>query len=302
MEYNEQFIKDNGLSPEQVTAITTHSDDHIAVLKKEWDGKGNTDFEGIANGAAKSIYGSIGIEREKGEKIADFIMRAAKKQNETTLFEAKTAKTESEAAKAEYLEKSKNVQGSEGLTAEINDLKIKNDDLLKQYADFDAHKEGAEKYSELIVKHETMKEQVAFGQEEPNFPDTVNPYEAAAKWNEFKAKVLETNTIELVEGVSMLIDKDNPHKTKKLADAIKEDTALADLSKGRQQEGSGAQQTQKQAIDGVPFEVPVNASTKDRAEVIRTYLATKNLTPTSSEYSDLFMKFNTAIIKQQTAA
>lgn len=295
MEFTKEFIEEHKLSEEQVAAVTGQVTNHVADIKKEYDGKANTDAEGILNGAATSISNGLGIQRDQGEKITDFILRATDKRNEAL-------KAEAEAAKNEYIEKAKNAKGSEALTQELEIVRAKYDEALQKYADYDAIKDTASKFDDLSTDYSKMKLEVSFGQVKPNFPDTVNKYEADAKWNEFKTNLLTTHKIELVDGVAMVIDKENQYKTDKLSDLVAQDAGLAELLKGREQGGTGAKPTETHNIDGVPFPVPVNATTKDRAEAIEKYLLSLNLVKTSLEYSKQFTEYNTKILAQKKAA
>ena len=57
LEFTETFVKEQGFTADQVTAITSNVtgqyDTHIADLKKGWDGKAHEDAQGILDGAAK---------------------------------------------------------------------------------------------------------------------------------------------------------------------------------------------------------------------------------------------------------
>lgn len=300
MEFPKEFIEEQKLTEEQVTAIsgqvTNHITNQTAELKKEYDGKANTDFEGIANGAAKSIFENLNIERENGEKIADFISRAAKKHNETMLSEA-------EAAKNDYLEKSKNVKGNEGFVKEFEALKIKYDDSQKKHADYDTIKETSDKYGKLSEDYTRMESEVSYAQVKPNFPETVNKYEADTKWKEFKVKLEETHNVKLVDGVAKAIDKINIHKIVNLSDIVAKDSVLTELMQGRQQNGMNSKVSETTDIEGVPFKVPVDITTEERAALIDKYLTTdKKLQPSTNEYSKLFKELYTKIIAQKKAA
>lgn len=296
MEFTKEFIEDQKLTEDQMTAINGQVTNHVADVKKEYDGKANADAEGILNGAATSISDKLEIERNKGEKIADFILRVTDKRNEVL-------KAEAEEAKNEYLEKAKNVKGNEGITKELEDLKLKHDEALQKFADYDTLKETAGKFTGLSEDHSKMKLEVSFGQVKPNFPDTVNKYEAATKWGEFKTKLLTTHTIELVDGVPMVIDKENQYKTEKLEDVVAKNAELTELLKGRQQNGPNAKPSETHNVDGVPFPVPVNATTKERAEAIKEYLNKQpNLSVTDDRYSKLFTDYNNKIQAQKNAA
>jgi len=296
MEFSKEFIEEQKLTAEQVTAVSGHYDNSLADVKKDYDGKANTDFQGIATGAAKSIYGTLGLEIDKGEKIADFITRAANKHNEAVRAEA-------EAAKTDYLEKSKNVKGNEGFVKEFEDLKLKYDDSQKKHADYDTIKETSDKYGKLSEDYIRMELEVSYAQVKPNFPDTVNKYEADTKWKEFKSKIELTHDIKLVDGVAKAVDKTNIHKIESLSDLVAKDSVLIELLKGREQNGPGAIVTKGSVtIAGVPFNVPVDATTKERAEAIDKYLVSQKLSITDQKYSDLFTEYNNKIKAQKNAA
>ena len=67
-------------------------------------------------------------------------------------------------------------------------------------------------------EYEANKIQVAFSLAKPNFPDTVNKYEAEAKWGEFKNGILDKYNVVFDGGKWLAVDKDNPHHQKVLND------------------------------------------------------------------------------------
>jgi hypothetical protein len=298
MELTKEFIEANKLSEDQVKAVTefgkTTLETEKGKIEKEWEGKAHENAQGIIAGAAASVEKETGIKRKDGEKIADYYKRAG--------VEFVSGKqTELDKAKADYEEKIKGVKDAGTLKDEYEKLKASNDEILKKYADYDTLKEKAEKADEYGQQLSGLKLDVAFTNSKPAFPDTVNQYEAKAKWDEFKANVLKTNTIELVDGVAVAVDKENPHKTTKLSDLVAKDEAVQALLKGRQQQGLGGKQDEKKTIEGVPFEVPAKGGTKEQAEATRNYLTKKGLTIASDEYASEFEKYM-KLIKQQTAA
>tara|TARA_R110001583_G_scaffold36922_5_gene121093 strand:+ start:4825 stop:5712 length:888 start_codon:yes stop_codon:yes gene_type:complete len=290
---NEEKQTELGLTPEQVAGMQPLYESHVADLKGGWDGVANKNAEGIINGAISPIVKETGINRNDGEKAADYLTRVG-----TSFLSGKTA--ELDRVKAEYEGKIKGVNGSETLSAEYEAMKIKHDEVLQKYSNYDELSEKAAKADEYGTQLNTMKLEVAFGNVKPSFPDTVNKYEAVAKWNELKAAILETNTIELVDGVAMAVDKENPHKVAKLQDLVDKNEGIANLIQGRQQGGTGAKEASKVTIEGVPFEVPANATSEDRNKLIKEYLLKQGVSLISAEYSKKFSEYNT-IILQKTA-
>lgn len=296
-EINEQFIKDNNLSAEQVTAIkgsvTTYHTTEVAELKKGWDGKANDDAQGILTGAAKSITDITGIERTQGEKIADFITRSW--EGHSTSKTAELAK-----AKAEYDDKLKNFKGDEATAAELLKSKEDLDALMKKTADYDTLKDSADKLTPLQEQYEAMNKRVAWGGVKPNFPDTINEYEAGAKWAECIANIEKEYTIEFDGDKAVGVNKENKHNILSLKDLVGKDEAITKLMEGRQQTGVNGKQTELQKIEGVPFDVPKDANSAKRAELIRGYLTKKGVSIMSSEYSTQFAELNSKML-QQTA-
>jgi len=293
-EIKEEFIKEHGLNEAQVAALRTFGSDYIAEQKKSWDDKvkeeGNIYANGILDGAAKALEETTKITRNKGEKIADYTTRAT-----TTYLSTKTS--ELETLKAEYAEKIKNGGSDEAMKAELTTLKAEVDRLKKVEADFEPLKGVKEQYDEMEKKYGSLKLETAFTSARPSFPDTVNVYEADAKWNAFKNSVLEKYNIEIVDGVAMAIDKENAHKQSKLSDLAAKDKELSELTKGREQPGSGAKPAGTETVEGVPFKVDFSASSTDRAAAIREYLTKeKKLSVVSDEYAKLFSEYNKKII------
>jgi len=283
-----------GLSTEQVTAITEKGNAYIADKQKEWDGKANANAENILAGAAKYAQTKFGIteERQQGEKYGDYLNRLADKG-----FEAKQATVTQ--LENEYKQKLKDFNGNDATKAELEKAKEELDKAKQILAGYDEIKAKADLADKLSEELTGTKREVAFQNVKPNFPDTVNPYEAKAKWDEFKKGVLEKNTIELVDGVPMAIDKENTYKQTKLEDLVKGNAELTALLTGRQQGGTGARATgAASTIEGVPFEVTdlAKTDTKERARIIKEGLAKEGIAPNHKDYSTKFAEYNTKIL------
>ncbi len=299
MEFSEDFIKANGLNDDQISAIKSVWSDTLAnekqSIEKEFEGMANKNAEGILNGALKSLEKeySFNYERPQGEKIADSVGKAmgmvfgSEKEGLSKL-------------KSDYEQKIKSGGGN------VDEIKaqyeLEKDELLKKYADYDILREKASKADEYGEKLSGLKLQVAYSNVQPEFPDTVNKFEAKYKWDEFVKSVNDKYTIELNENnEAIYIDKENRHKTGMLADLVKADESLNELSKGREQGGTGARQRELEQIEGVPFDVPKDADNKQIDKAVKDYLAKSNVSITSKEYQD---KYTDLIIKikRKTAA
>ena len=303
MEIDKEFIDKNGLNEDQAKAITELYDTTLADAKKkiedEYSGKANENAQKILSGAADAVAKETGVQRNDGEKIADYIGRAYASGLEDRTSSLAEKEKEIETKLKEIQEKG---GANEHLIKELETLKQEKDDMLKKYADFDDLKEKAEKADEYSNELSGLKLQVAFNDVKPVFPKEVNEYESRAKWDEFKKEILEKNTIELVDGEPMAIDKENPHKTTKLKDLVEKNETIQELLKGRQQDGSGGKQTSKVEIDGLPFTLPENAQTSDRAKAIDEYLISQGIQKHEDKYAQEFKKYNDIILKAQQKA
>lgn len=286
----QEIVTELGLTETQVNSIKEKGINYVAELKQGWDNKANENAEGILNGAITKIVETTKVQRNQGEKIADYILRA---NNEFS----STLKSEYEEKKAEYDQKLKDFQGDEVTKAELK--KAKEDlDLAKQtLANFDDIKAKADRLEPLETEYKNMKLQIAFQSVKPNFPETVNSYEAKAKWEEFISGVQNKYTIELVEGVAICKDKENEYKTVKLNELVEKDDELTKLTQGRVQQGTGGKQIDKVKIDGVPFDVPKGASSEERSKLIQEHLLKEGIAKTSHEYAKKFKEFNDLILK-----
>jgi len=295
MDLTEEFIKEHELSENQVSAVKGFIETELVpTIKKEYDGLANENAEGILDGVSKSAREKLGvkIDREKGEKWADYLNRVS-----DSYFDSK--KSELDVRQQEIEDKLKNFKGGDELKKSLEDEKLKNDGLLKKYADYDEIKENADKYQPLLDKYTSTKRQVAYGGVKPSFPKEVNKYEADAKWKAFVDNVDSKYDIEIVDNEAIAIDKENKHKQIKLAELVSKDDILSELVKGRTQGGVGAKEISKVNITDVPFEVPEDAKTDSgkRAIIIREYLASKGIDKLDEKYSNEFRKFNTLIKK-----
>lgn len=284
-----------GLTPEQIEGIKPLYNDHIATIKGDWDKKANENAENILEGAVKRVQEKHGFTeaRKAGEKYADYLDRVSDKKFEVT-------KSELETAKADLEKKTKEFKGDESLKSELIESQKKYDAALKKYADYDTIKEKADKYDPLTAQFSSMEQEVCFGNAKPVFPDTVNPYEADAKWNNVKSGILKDWDIKFKDGKGIAINKENPHKIedlKKLIDQHEDIKGLLDVKKAT---GSGARQASKKTIEGVPFEVPAELDYTERVKLIREQCTKEGLDNTSPEWSRRFSELN-ALLTQKTA-
>ena len=272
MALSEEFIKENGLDLEMAKKIDGYySSNVIPGLKKSWDGKANTDAEGILTGASKYAAEKFGIsaEREQGEKFADYLNRVSdlSLQSKIDAFKSKELELET---------KLKNFKGDDELKTQLDQFKDKNDVLLQKIAKLEPLEGFDEKYKSTSNELKQLKLSVAFDRVKPNFPDTVNKYESNAKWSEFEKSILEGNNIEIIDNISYAVDIDNPHKKVKLSELVDADSTIKELLQGRQQQGSGARSVNSKKVDGIPFNIPQNASSEELTKLVQNHL-TKTL-------------------------
>ena len=295
---NEEFIKTNELNDTQVAAITKAGADYIANLQNDWDGRANENAEKIIEGAGKKQIETTGIERNQGEKWADYLTRST----DGYLLGSKASLDRKQ---TELDEKIKNAGSDETLKAELISAKDKIEGLQKIEAEHAEWVKGD--YKNLFEKANgelsATRKQVAYGNVKPKFADGVNEYEAKAKWNEFVKKVDEKYEIHLDDNNDPLyVDKENKFKTGKLSDLVKEDQELQALVKGRQLNGLGAKIKLDVDIEGVPFKVPENATPTERQKAIKEYITGDLKTPEfSPKYPALFADFNKKILEKTPA-
>tara|TARA_R110000796_G_scaffold106541_3_gene216978 strand:- start:4914 stop:5816 length:903 start_codon:yes stop_codon:yes gene_type:complete len=294
MALSEEFIKDNSLDLEIVSKIDAfYSSNVIPSLKKEWDGKANTDAEGILTGASKYAAEKFGItsEREQGEKFADYLNRVSDLSLQSKVDDFKTKELELET-------KLKNFKGDDELKIQLEQFKEKNDGLLQKIAKLEPLEGFDTKYKSTSEELQQLKLSVAFDRVKPNFPDTVNKYESSAKWSEFKKSILEGSNIEIIDNIPYAVDKDNPHKKVKLSELVDADSTIKELLQGRKQQGSGATSVNTKKVDGIPFDVPQNASSEELTKLVQDHL-TKTLKLSSPVQipSDTFLEMYTKVRK-----
>lgn len=301
MELSNDFIQENGLSDEQVSKINEFVGVHLSELKNEWNGKANKDAEGILDGAsnyAMKTMGLEGVERLKGEKYGDFLMRT------TPMFvDSALAKEKSNLAQREKQldDKLKNTNGNEVLLQELESVKGKLSALKEKEAKYSEWEENdyKGKYQESTNELESLRVNMAFNSVKPKFPDTVNEYEANYKWEQFKKGILDNNHIKIVDNEAFVVDKENEFKTQKLSDVLKKDQEIALLLKGENRGLGGKTKTVR--FKDVPFEVQENATPQDRTRSIKEYLTSQGLQITSPEYAKRFAELNSKILSQKTA-
>jgi len=294
MEFQEEFIIQTGLTPEQVTAVSGVVSAHIAEEKKGWDSMANTNAEKIIDGALAQTEELTGIKRETGEKAADALQRINGLYFEGT-------KTALDRQKIELREKIKNSGSSDVLKQELEETRFKLDALQQKEAKFADWEENdyKGKFEQANTELSNIQKDIAFSSVKPNFPTTANEYEVKGKWTEFVSKTLETKKIEKnSSGDWVAVDKENKHLITPLSDLVKAEEKLTELQSGRQQTGAGTNKTTVK-IEGVPFAVPENATSSERQQAIRDYLASKGLTSTSAEYSKEFAALNTKLLQKK---
>ena len=206
------------------------------------------------------------------------------------------------AKEKDLAEKIKNAGHNETIVAELTATKEQLDKLKAKEAVFAEWEQNdyKGKYQSLSNEYETMKVDLAFGKVKPVFPETVNKYEADFKWEQFKKSVLDKNTIRIVDGETILVDKENEYKTSKLAELVEKDENLKALLKGQQNNGFGSKPAKTVKVEGVPFDVPLNADSKQRTLLIREYLTSNGITMQSKEYPAKFAELNAKILSQRT--
>lgn len=288
MEFLETIKSEIGLTDEQLPKLTEAITSHVATLQKQWDGKANENAERIIQGAADKVESITGIKREQGQKLADYLSVAGEKYLTGT--------------KAELEKKMKEFSGDATLKAELDQVKAKLDELKQKEAKFADWEQNdyKTKFEETSQKMTAMERKVAFANIKPAFPETVNPYEARAKWGEFEKRITDKYEIRISEdGEAMAVDKTNEYKVVKLSDLLKADKEITELVKAREVKGLGSGAKGNEKIEGVPFEVPVNATPEERTKAIKDYLTNElKLSITSSEYASKFAEFNRKLLEK----
>lgn len=287
----EDVAKELGLTPEQVTGITSKGTEYISDQKKEWDKKANENAEAILSGASEYLQEKTGVKegRQQGEKFGDYFARLSNKA-----LEVKNG--EIEALKADYQKKLKDFKGDEATKLELETAKQKLDDAQKLLADYDTLKDKAEKFETATSELSAFKIKAAFGDVKPAFSKDANQYEVSAKWNDFQKRTQDKYNLELVEGEYLAIDKENQYKTIKLSDLVASDEDLKSITSERQVGGTGAK-VDKTKIEGIEGDVPVTAKTDvtERTKIVKEQIAKEGILPTDPRYSARFAELNKKI-------
>ena len=284
MEFTQEFITENGLTAEQVTAVTGElTKEFIPNLKKTYDGVANKNAEGILTGASDYAKEKLGIEfdREQGEKYGDFLKRA---------LDSKFSSTQSalDLKQTEIDEKLANFKGGDEYKLQLEGMKGSNDLLLQRIAKLEPLEGLDEKYQGATTELSKLKREVGYNSVKPNFPKEVNTFEADSKWNSFISNIEKNYNIELVDGKPIAIDKENIHKTVDLQELVNQDKNISELLKGRQQGGTGAKQVSFKELDGIPFSIPENATGEQLSLIVREHVLKEVSDITSKEFSVKF--------------
>lgn len=295
MEFAEDFIKELELNEAQVGAISKLVNENEATLKKEWDSLANENAEKIIEGAGKKVIELTGIQRNQGEKWASYLERA-----NDGYFEGTKASLDRKIK--ELNEKIKTSGSDETLKKELQEAKADIDRLKKIEAEHDEFVKGD--YKNLFEKTSNeltdTKRKIAWSLVKPKFADSVNVYEANAKWNDFVKNIESKYEITIDnEDQGFAVDKENKYKSKKLEELVKEDQSLQGLINGRQLKGLGIDGKTNIKIEGVPFDVPEKATPQERQKAIRDYLANdQKLSVTDPKYSVQFAELNKKILEK----
>ena len=307
MEFTEDFIKEQGLTPEQVKAISGHASKYIqdreADIKNEYSSLANTNAEKIIQGAIDSAQSKMGItvQRNEGEKFADYLGRA------TPLFiDSALAKEKESLIKLQnkYNETIENGKFDQELKNELDSAKNKVSELLKKEASFeDTIKSMVPKndYEAKLNELTQLKEAQAFNSVKPKFADGVNEYESDYKWKKAVAEIKSKYNIEIIDGEAVYKEIDNEFKTGKLKDLIEANKEISELKLGRQVKGVKSHEPNIK-LEDVPFLIPENATPEQITKMITDYLKVeRGLDKLDDRYSAEFSKINLAIRKQKKA-
>lgn len=288
MEFTEDFIEKNQLTEEQVSAISEHVQTYVNT---ELGTKVHENTEKNLGKIWDTVKEATGIEREQGEKYADAIKRASELHFEGTRKQLARQKQELE-------EKIKNTGGNDVLKQELENTKAAMQDLKQKAAKYDEWEKNnyKGKYEETIQKLNATERKIAFNSVTPPKPENVNEYEWKAKWREWENEVTDKHNIVFDEnGTAWAIDKDNEYTKYKLSDLAKQNDTLQEMLKQRAQKGLGAT-PKKMAIEGVPFDVPENATPQERQKLIKEYLASQSIDTTDKRYAKMFSDLNSKIL------
>jgi len=301
MPITEEFKEKHNLSDEQIAAVNEYIEQvETPTIQKQFNDKANKDAEAILDGAAKAVERVTGVKREKGQKIADYFTTAGSSYVDNTLAKEKE---NLEAEKKRY-EKAIKDGGNDHLKEQLEETKNKLEELKKNEATYKELIEGdyKSKYEQLVENNKQLKDKTAFNMVKPSFPETVNKYEADAKWKEFESNISKEYNIVFDGDTPMAVSKENEYISKKLSDLVAKDETLSELLKGRQQRGTGAR-TGTKKLEGVPFDLPDDNDPQKVRQAIADYVLeheAKGKGTASPEFAQAFAKYN-VLIRQKTA-
>ena len=284
-ELNQETAEKFGINQDNLNALSEHVNNHIIELKGTWDKSAKDEANRIANntleGATKNIEKESGISRMSGEKASEYLSRV-------NLNYMPSIQEKINAANEKLLNAEKN-----GATAtELKELQNKFDILQQKEAEFDALKDGdyQNKYNTLLERFNANNHRLAYAGVKPNFSKDVNEYEAKAKWEEFVNNANSLGELKEVDNEWVIVDKENVHKTYKLKDLVNKDQTIQSLINGRQQNSPGAKQTNFKTIEGVPFDVPIDAKPSKKQELVTEHLLSDGAKPTDTNWSSKFQE------------
>ena len=299
-----EVIEAQKLDENQVKAIDAAISDEVATEKKGFDTKANDDAEAIIQGAMEKTITLTGIQRDPKEKYADYLGRVGVLH---ITSQVTSEKKKFDDATTALDQKIKDSKPDELIAGKLADMTEKHDNLQKKEAEYDRVTGGdfETKLQTEQQKNASLSEGMAFGGVKPNSPDTVNQYEAVAKWDEFKAQTLKDWNLEFDENhVPICVSKENKHKNIKLSDLVEKDEKITALKTGRNLKGFEKNtDVDLITIDKVPFKVPANATGPQKAKVIRQWLLedrTPSLTRMSKQYAKEYEEYSKLLLGQKT--
>lgn len=281
-----------GLTEDQLNEIGTLHNEWLPTQKQAWDGKASKDADTILDNVSKTIADKYGYSepRQQGEKIEDYLLKVDDHR-------FSSLKSDYENKKKDYDTKLKNFDGSDAQKQKLEELKGKFDAAQQKLANYDELSEKATKFESLSSDYAKLKQGFAFTQVKPSFPDTVNAYEADAKYNAFIQRTEEKYNIEIIDNVAWVIDKENEHSKKKLSELVALDKDISELSQGRQQQGTGARQTQGN-IQGLEVDIPIGTVGAEASKIINSYLDSKGMKANDAErtakFTEIWNKYREA--------
>jgi hypothetical protein len=281
---NDEFVQQHGLSEEQISAISEHiTKEFVPTIKKNWAEQTNGGLEAMLDGVSKYAIDKTGvkIQRERGEKWGDFLNRLS----DTKLESDKLALEEE---RKQLQEKLKNFKGDDEVKAQLQEFQSKNNELLKQVAELEKLKGYDEKYEQTYSELTKFKKDFAFNGAKPNFPESVNQFEADHYWNEFKSKIEEKYNIEVVDNKAIAIDKENEHRRIDLKELVNADESLKRLTEGRKQGGTGADPANPIEVDDLPFSLNKGMDSTQVSKLVQEHLVKKLGSTTHEDYTKEF--------------